>query len=84
MTEGATEAIREARQDGRKATARALQRDVSVALERTEGKDGEYVSLPSNVAASLAAFGSEGYGRVPEASRHSDAVSHYLEQYGYW
>jgi len=84
MVEGTTAAIREARQDGRKATARSLQRDVARAMQETEGKDGEYVSLPSGVAASLAAFGTSGYGRVPEASRHNDAVSHYLEQYDYW
>jgi len=82
MTENAAPEVRRARANGHKHTADDLQRSISEAVEATEGKDGEFVSIKASTAASLAAFG---YSRdVPDSRQHCDAVTHYLKQYGYW
>jgi len=80
--ESAAEGMREAREDGRKATARSIQHSIHAATEGTPGKDGEYVSVPVKHAATLAAFGRA--HRVPDSRQHTDAIREYLEQYGYW
>ena len=82
--ESATAEMREAREDGRKATARSIQRAISEATEATSGKDGEYVSVSADHASTLAAFGNGLVTDVPDAMRHTDAIAHYLEQYDYW
>jgi hypothetical protein len=80
--ESAAYEMRQARADGRKATARSIQRSITAATERTEGKDGEYVSIEATHASTLAAHGHT--SRVPDSRAYTDSIRHYLEQYGHW
>ena len=74
--------MREARADGRKATARAIERSINAATEGSVGKDGEYVSIDASHASTLAAHGNQ--NRVPDSRAYTDSIRHYLEQYGHW
>ena len=80
--ESAAVEMREARADGRKATARAIERSITAATEGTHGKDGEYVSIEATHASTLAAHGNQ--SRVPDSRAYTDSIRHYLEQHGHW
>jgi hypothetical protein len=84
LAEGSAAEVRDARQRGHKATAKALQNDIATALEATAGKDGEFVSVPAGTVSSLTAEGLNTDSEPPEAMRHSEAARVYLEQYGVW
>ena len=79
LSEQAVVEIREAREDNRNATARRLQRVVSESLEKTVGKDGEFVAISENDASKLAAF-----GRNKKNSSYSEGAKNILEHFGVW
>ena len=83
LAEGAAVAARLQREAGRKRNAEHISRDVAEALRAASANDGEFVSVPSGVVSTLAAFGLDG-GDVPEARRHKECATHYLKQYNYW
>jgi len=80
--ESAAVEMREARADGRKATARCIERAISEATEGSVGKDGEFVSIEASTASTLAAHGSQ--SRVPDSRAYTDSIAHYLKQYNHW
>ena len=83
LAEGAAVAARLQREAGRKGNADHISRDVAEALRAASANDGEFVSVPSGVASTLAAYGLDG-GDVPEARRHKECAKHYLKQYKHW
>jgi hypothetical protein len=80
--ESAAIEMRRARADGRKATARSIQRAIAPAVQATRGKDGEYVSIDGTHVSTLAAHGNN--TNVPDSREYADCLRTYLEQYGHW
>ena len=79
LSEQAVVEILEAREDNRNATARNLERVVSESLEKTVGKDGEFVAISENEASTLAAF-----GRSKDNSSYVNGAKSILEHFGVW
>ena len=79
LSEQAVVEIREAREDNRNATARNLQRVVSESLEKTVGKDGEFVAINEQDASTLAAF-----GRSKDNNSYAKGARNILEHFGVW
>jgi len=70
--------ITKAREDGRKHTARRLERQVAEVFDSLEGKDGEFVSLDARTLSSITAEGTF------EAVEYAECARVFLEQYDVW
>lgn len=78
MATSAANEIPRHREEGRKATARDLERKVGEAYSSLEGKDGEFVSINATVVSSLAA------AATIDAPAYTQSAKVFLEQYGVW
>lgn len=74
----ASEDIHRHRSEGRKATARSMEENISKALYALNGQDGEFISIDATVVSNLTAASTN---RVPS---YADAARVYLEQYNIW
>jgi hypothetical protein len=74
----ASKEITRHREEGRKATARSLEREVAEVFNALEGKDGEFVSLSSSAVSSITAESSM------RSIEYAECARVFLEQYDVW